>query len=253
MRFFLFSLLIAISVGACAEGVNLQQIETRYGTVDVLEHSSSVDIRFQGKVVCSAEVESASLYRITPKGQREFVIIDGWTPGLYCHHVFYLVEVYADGKAVASDKFGACHELQGAQVRGEYPLIRLSDPDVPGRHVSSRLTSFEWKNGSIVQVSGEVSEKSPSECAAANDAARISSSSIDSGHRAYKVSGKGRLQFLSAPDLSCEQTGVFVIAGDMVIADKHFGVYTLIHYVDPKSGKPVHGWVLSNRLVDVTS
>lgn len=252
MRFFLLFLLISISTGACAEGVNLQRIETRYGTLDVLDRSSSVDIRFQGKVVRSTEVETASLYRITPKGQREFVIVDGWSPALYCHHVFYLVEVYANGEAVASDQFGACRELQGAQVRGEHPLIRLSDPDVLGGHVSSKSTSFEWKNGSIVQVSDEVSEKSPSECAAANDAAEIRSSSIAPDHRAYKVSGKGRLQFLFAPDVSCEEAGVFVIAGDMVIADKHFGAYTSIHYDNLKSGKAVHGWVLSNRLVNVS-
>lgn len=253
MRFFLFPLLLAMSTGAHAETVNLQRIETRYGAVDVLEHSGGVDIRFRGKVVRSAEVESASLYRVTPGGPREFVIVDGWTPGLYCHHVFYLVEVYANGKAVASDQFGACHELQGAKLQSEHLLILLSDPYVPGGRSSPGSTSFEWKDGSIVQVSGEVPAKSPSECVAANDATRVGSSLSDPDHRAYKVKGKGRLQFLSAPDLGCEQTGIFVIAGDTVIADKHFGAYTFVHYVNPKSGKPAQGWVLSNRLVEVSS
>jgi hypothetical protein len=113
-------------------------------------------------------------------------------------------------------------------------------------------TSFEWKNGNIVQVSGEVPAKSPSECAAATDATRVGSSSIDPGHRAYKVSGKGRLQFLSAPDLSCEPTGVFAIAGDTVIAGRNFGAYTFVHYVNPKSGRPAQGWLLSSRLVEVS-
>jgi len=217
-----------------------------------MEHEGGVDIRFQGKVVRSAEVDSASLYRVTPNGKREFVIVDGWTPGLYCHHVFYLVELYADGKAVASDQFGACKELQGAKFQGETPLILLSDPYVPGRSRSSETAGFEWKNGSIVQVSGELPAKSASECAMAVDATKADSSPIDPVHRAYKVTGKGRLQFLSAPDLGCEQIGVFVIAGDTVTADKRFGAYTFAHYVNPKSGKAAHGWVLSSRLVEVS-
>jgi hypothetical protein len=252
MRSFLFSLLMAVSIGAQADSANLERIETRYGTVDVREHSGGVDIRFRGKVVRSAEAASASLYRVTPNGKREFVIVDGWAPGLYCHHVFYLVELHTDGKAVASNQFGACQELRGAKFQGEDPLILLSDPYVPGQNRSSGTTNFEWKNGSIVQVSGEVPAKPPSECAEADDATKVGSSSIDPGHRAYKVTSKGRLQFLSAPDLGCEQTGVFVIAGDTVIADKRFGAYTFARYVNPKSGKPTQGWVLSSRLVEVS-
>lgn len=252
MRSLLFSLLITVSIGAQAESANLQRIETRYGTVDVMEHEGSVDIRFQGKVVRSAEVDSASLYRVTPNGKREFVIIDGWTPGLYCHHVFYMVELYADGKAVASDQFGVCKELQGAKFQGETPLILLSDPYVSGRSRSPETAGFEWKNGNIVQVSGEVPAKSASECAVADSATKGGSSSIDPNHRLHKVTGKGRLQFLSAPDLGCEQTGVFVVAGDTVIADKRSGVYTFVHYVNPKSGKSAQGWVLSSRLIEVS-
>lgn len=146
---------MAVSIGTQAESANLARIATRHGTVEVTGHPGGVDIRFRGKVVRFAEVDSASLYRVTPHGEREFVIVDGSTPGLYCHHVFYLVELYADGKAVASNRFGACQELKGAKFRGEDPLILLSDPYVPGRSRSPGSTNFEWKNGSIVQVSGE--------------------------------------------------------------------------------------------------
>jgi hypothetical protein len=252
MRSFLFSVLMALSIGAQAESTNLEQIETRYGTVDVMERSGGVDIRFRGGVVRSAEVESASLYHVTPNGGREFVIVDGWTPGLYCHHVFYLVELYADGKAVASNQFGVCQELRGAKFQGENPLILLSNPYVPGRSHSSGETNFEWKNGSIVQVTGEVPARTSSECAVTDNATKVGSSSIAPSHRAYKVIAKGRLQFLSAPDLGCEQTGFFVIAGDSVIAEKRFGAYMFVHYVNPKSGKSAQGWVLSNRLVEVS-
>lgn len=181
-------------------------------------------------------------------GQREFIIVDGWTPGLYCHHVFYLVEVYADGKAVASDQFGACHELQGATRRGGRLLISLSDPYIPGKRASGP-TSFEWKNGGIVEVSGDGSAEPSRTCAAANHAAQVTGSSMDPDHRAYQVSGKTRLQFFSAPDLRCEQPGVFVIAGDAVTADKRFGAYTFVHYVSRGNGSSAQGWVLSKRLV----
>jgi len=156
--------LMVLSTSAQAANANLERIETRYGTVDVVEHPGGVDIRFKGKVVRSVKAVSASLSCITPNGKREFVIVDGWTPGLYCHHVFHLVELYADGKAVASDQFGECKELRGARFQGKTPLVLLSDPYIPGRERLRKTTSFAWKNGRIVRLS--------SESAVTNDAAR---------------------------------------------------------------------------------
>ena len=161
----------------------------------------------QGKVVRSAEALAVSFYRVMPKNGREFV--DGLRPGMYCHHVFYLIELYADGKAVVSDQFGACKELRGAKFQGQVPLILLSDPYVPGRSRSRASTNFAWKNGSIVQVSGEMPATSPSECVVIHEATSVGNRPFDPGHQT-KVSGKGRLQFSSGPVPGCERTGVFV-------------------------------------------
>jgi hypothetical protein len=253
MRCFLFYLLMIVSFGVQAGSDDANRIETRYGIMDTVEHNlDTVDIRFRGKVVRSVEALGASLYRITPNSQREFVIVDALIPGMYCHHFFVLVELYADGKAVASDQFGECQELRGAKFQGEEPLILLSDPYVPGRSRPRGKTEFEWRHGSIVQVSGKIPANSPSECALINEATKVASSLIDPGHQTYKVSGKGRLQFSSAPALGCEQTGVFVIPGDSVIADKRFREYTFVRYVNPKSGKSDQGWVLGSHLVEVS-
>lgn len=205
MRCLILYLLMIVSFGVQAGSDDANRIETRYGTVDTVEHQlDTVDIRFRGKVVRSVEALAASLYRVTPNSQREFIIVDALIPGMYCHHFFVLVELYADGNADVSDQFGECQELEGTKFRGAAPLILLSDPYVPGSSRPRGKTKFEWRHGSIVQVSGDVPANSPSECAVINEATKVASSSIDPGHETYKVSGKGRLQFSSAPALGCE-------------------------------------------------
>src|SRR5205823_813181 len=99
------------------------RIDTRYGLVDTIERADTTTVRFRGKAVGMLPAFGASLYRIAPSGAREFVIVDGWTPGQHCHHVFLLVELFADGNAAASKPFGECKELQGAELRGDAPVV----------------------------------------------------------------------------------------------------------------------------------
>jgi hypothetical protein len=240
-----------VSIGVHAETRDTARIETRYGIMDVVEHHlDTVDIRFQGKVVRSFEALNASLYRVTPNSQREFVIVDALTPGMYCHHFFILIELHSDGQVIASRPFGTCKELKGVKFRGETLLVQLVGPYVPGRPKSATPADFEWLNGNIVQLSGEAA---PSECKAAAEAAKVGSAPANPDGRMYKVVGQGRLQFLSAPSFGCDQTGVFVIAGDMVRAYQNVEPYTFVRYVNPKSGKAVQGWVMSDRLVEAAN
>ncbi|KJC39146.1 hypothetical protein UP09_25045 [Bradyrhizobium sp. LTSP885] len=66
---------------------------------------------------------------------------------------------------------------------------------------------------------------------------------------AHVVTGTGRLQFYSAPNLHCPISGVFVIPKDQLVA------YALtddgwssVMYLNPKTGNDVSGWVRSARL-----
>lgn len=152
MRRLLILLSMAAAIHVQAATTDPTRIDTRYGQLDTVERADTTTVRFRGKTVGMLPAFGASLYRITQSGPREFVIVDGWTPGLHCHHVFLLVEVFADGNAAASKPFGECKELQGAEMRGETPVVRLGEPYIPERGQSLALTDFEWKNGTMVRT-----------------------------------------------------------------------------------------------------
>jgi hypothetical protein len=63
------------------------------------------------------------------------------------------------------------------------------------------------------------------------------------------VTGTGRLQFYSAPNLHCPINGVFVIPKDELIiyAQTNDG-WSSAMYAGPRSGNNVSGWVRSARL-----
>jgi hypothetical protein len=66
---------------------------------------------------------------------------------------------------------------------------------------------------------------------------------------AHVVTGPGRLQFYSAPNLRCAMDGVFVIPKDKLVgyAQTDDG-WMSVMYVNPRTGADVSGWVRSERL-----
>jgi len=63
------------------------------------------------------------------------------------------------------------------------------------------------------------------------------------------VTGTGRLQFYSAPNLHCPIAGVFVIPKDELVAyAQSDDGWSSVMYVNPKTGNDVSGWVRSARL-----
>jgi hypothetical protein len=64
-----------------------------------------------------------------------------------------------------------------------------------------------------------------------------------------RVTGMGRLQFYSAPNLRCAMNGVFVIPKDELIAygETNDG-WSSVMYVNSRTGNSVQGWVRSERL-----
>jgi hypothetical protein len=66
---------------------------------------------------------------------------------------------------------------------------------------------------------------------------------------AHLVTGSGRLQFYSAPNLRCAMNGVFVIAKDELVAYAQTDDgWSSVMYVNPRTGADVSGWVRSERL-----
>ncbi|MCC8982591.1 hypothetical protein [Bradyrhizobium acaciae] len=63
------------------------------------------------------------------------------------------------------------------------------------------------------------------------------------------VTGKGRLQFYSAPNLHCPISGVFVIPNDELVAYAQTNDgWSSVMYLNPRGGDDVSGWVRSARL-----
>jgi hypothetical protein len=63
------------------------------------------------------------------------------------------------------------------------------------------------------------------------------------------VTGTGRLQFYSAPNLHCPVSGVFVIPNDELVAYAQTNDgWSSVMYVNPRTGNDVSGWVRSARL-----
>ncbi|ERF81593.1 hypothetical protein JQ559_26390 [Bradyrhizobium viridifuturi] len=63
------------------------------------------------------------------------------------------------------------------------------------------------------------------------------------------VTGKGRLQFYSAPNLHCPISGVFVIPNDVLVAYAQTSDgWSSVMYLNPGTGNDVSGWVRSARL-----
>lgn len=64
----------------------------------------------------------------------------------------------------------------------------------------------------------------------------------------YRVNGKGRLYFYSAPDEKCRMKGIFVIGGDELIAYSEYHGWYGIMYMNNNTGDVYQGWVRPERL-----
>ncbi|MDN7742289.1 hypothetical protein [Burkholderia gladioli] len=85
-------------------------------------------------------------------------------------------------------------------------------------------------------------------CETLNDTASKTGDYIAGEEAGRTVTGRGRLQFYSAPAYSCEMKGVFILPNESVEAYTNYRGFTSVAYLNPKQSKPVLGWVRSNRL-----
>ncbi|MCM2547241.1 hypothetical protein [Burkholderia glumae] len=90
--------------------------------------------------------------------------------------------------------------------------------------------------------------KAASQCEELNHRASQTAIRIPHSESEMTVIGNGRLQFYSAPDLSCKMSGVFILTGESVVADKSDHGFTSVAYQPSQKTDPVRGWVRSDRL-----
>ncbi|MES2261151.1 MAG: hypothetical protein V4724_21760 [Pseudomonadota bacterium] len=63
------------------------------------------------------------------------------------------------------------------------------------------------------------------------------------------IVGAGRLQFYSAPHISCKMDGWFVVSGDTLFAKFTYAGFTKVSFIKmKKSDREITAWVISSRL-----
>jgi hypothetical protein len=142
MRLALF-LLSLLWVGASDAADNLQ---SRYGLLSAQPsvESTSYNIYLDGRRLAEAEAEAIRLYRITPQGAAEHIVVEAWSPGLHCQFRYFILTIEKDMSVQRSPSFGECQRLQSATYRRNGAQVVLSS-DGP----SPKTESFVWQGGRL--------------------------------------------------------------------------------------------------------
>ncbi|NBI46261.1 hypothetical protein [Burkholderia sp. ISTR5] len=86
------------------------------------------------------------------------------------------------------------------------------------------------------------------DCETLNSTASKTGDYIAGEEAGRTVIGRGRLQFYSAPDYSCEMKGIFILPNESAEAYTSYRGFTSVAYLNSRQSKPVLGWVQSSRL-----
>jgi hypothetical protein len=130
-----------------------ERLHTRYGQLVALPipgKTSRFSIQLRGKEIVDVKADDVKLYRVTPRGKVEYVVIEAWNPGLYCHYHYLIVEI-ASGKATQHSRpFGDCYQLRSASYVPNAVQVELtSTGPLPGK------ATFFWTNGKLSQGTGQ--------------------------------------------------------------------------------------------------
>jgi hypothetical protein len=85
-------------------------------------------------------------------------------------------------------------------------------------------------------------------CAALDAVAGKASVPVAAARAQRRVGGNGRLQFYTAPASTCVMPGIFILSKEVVKAYAEHAGYTLVKYVNPRTGVEVTGWVDAQRV-----
>ncbi|WP_019142392.1 hypothetical protein [Noviherbaspirillum massiliense] len=124
-------------------------VETHYGAAEVREEAGSYAVFFNGKEIARYDGNGIDLYRIIPKGDSEYLIVDIGTNGLHCRHEFAVLEITSATAVKFSKPFGECNELVGAKYLSTGAVIELRSPYGTGQ--KQRVKRYRWANGKIAR------------------------------------------------------------------------------------------------------
>lgn len=123
-------------------------LHSRYGLISAQasSESKSYSIYLDGRRVADAKAEDIRLYRITPHGPSEYVVVEAWRPGLYCQYRYFILTIRKDLSVQRSPSFGECQRLESATYRRDGAVVVLSSSGL-----SPKTESFVWQRGRLAK------------------------------------------------------------------------------------------------------
>lgn len=129
-------------IAMCASSV-----ETRYGRAEIVSDGDKYAVLFKGKEIAIFEGHDVGLYRITPNGQNEYLIIDIGKNGLNCRHEFSIFEISPQLETFVSKQFGECAELQGVKYLLDGVFVELRSTVIGTK--KQKISKYLWVNRKI--------------------------------------------------------------------------------------------------------
>ncbi len=91
-----------------------------------------------------------NIYRVTPKGPTEYLIIEKVVAGMHCHNEYSILEISPAGTTALSKTFGECSEFQGATYLVDGALIELNKAYVEGKK-KQNTERYKWSKGTLTK------------------------------------------------------------------------------------------------------
>ena len=121
------------------------RVASRYGDLSAARRDEGTFvIALNAKPVAEVVADEVSLYRVTPHGDTDYIVVELWQPGLNCHHSYVVLALHAAGKVEKSRVFGECSDLSAAtHVHGgvQVELRPVVQPDASGTFLEHYLVS----------------------------------------------------------------------------------------------------------------
>lgn len=100
----------------------------------------------------------------------------------------------------------------------------------------------------LIIIAVQLPSQAAADCEIKDTAATKTGTVIQGYMAVMKVIGAGRLQFYSAPDMTCKISNIFILSGEEVYGYIEYAGFTSVMYQNPKTANEVTGWVKSSRL-----
>src|SRR5258705_6836240 len=93
LALFLLPRLLYVGASDAAE-----RLHSRYGllTAQASLDSGSYSIYLDGRRIAEERAENIELYRITPHVASEYIVVEAWSPGLYCQYRYFIMTIRKD-------------------------------------------------------------------------------------------------------------------------------------------------------------